>query len=183
MHKSVMDWVEAITIRDDLLTRAKILEIGSYNVNGSVREIFCKNASGETIPMDNYTGIDVVPGPGVDLVIPADGPNARKLPFVAAQFDLVLSTEALEHDAKFWETLAEIGRVMKLGARVLLTARGMRLAGNGFAYHGDAHFKDIYRFLPDAVPTLCALMRCKLIEWVEDPQKPGLFIYAERSES
>lgn len=37
----------------------RILEIGSYDVNGSVRKFF---------PESVYTGVDLCAGPGVDLV-------------------------------------------------------------------------------------------------------------------
>ena len=37
----------------------KVLEIGSYNVNGSIRAFF---------PNANYTGVDLCDGPGVDIV-------------------------------------------------------------------------------------------------------------------
>lgn len=186
MHHSVLQWAAQIIERDNLREREKILEIGSYDVNGSVRSFFGDRPMRMTFaglvdspPLidegDMYVGVDVSEGPGVDLVL-----KSRKLPFVPEQFDLVVSTEALEHDLRFWETLAEIDRVLRPGGRVILTARGMYLPGKGMPYHGDAHYKDAYRFLPDSVPTLCELMGCKLIEWTEDPQVPGLFIYGEK---
>jgi len=43
--------------------RGKVLEVGSYDVNGSVRPLF-KNR--QRFP--SYTGIDMREGPGVDMV-------------------------------------------------------------------------------------------------------------------
>jgi hypothetical protein len=39
---------------------ARVLEMGSYNVNGSVRDMFALAG--------RYVGVDLVEGPGVDLV-------------------------------------------------------------------------------------------------------------------
>ena len=60
-------------------------EIGSYNVNGSVRPLFARAAS--------YVGIDVRPGPGVDLVLDVCDADLGMLPFA----DIVVTTETLEH--------------------------------------------------------------------------------------
>ncbi len=179
MHPSVMTWVASIADRDGLRERKNILEIGSYNVNGSVRDLFPKHL--------HYTGIDVVPGPGVDMVTPDMGsfPDGW-----TNSFDLIVSTEALEHDGRFWRTLSEVRRVATLTpvpARIVLTMRGMKIQapnnGQGMPYHGSAHFKDVYRFLPDSIPFLAELCGMKVIEWHEDPQIPGLFIYGEMIDS
>ncbi len=178
MHKSVMTWVSSIVERDGLRSRASILEIGSFNVNGGVRSLFPEaNAN------DRYTGVDVCEGPGVDTVNPDMGVMPDQW---TNEFDLVISTEALEHDGRFWRTLSEIRRVSMIKptpARIILTFRGMRLGlvGDAFPYHGQGHFKDYYRFLPDSVPILADLCGMRVIEWKEDPQWPGLFIYGERA--
>lgn len=164
MHESVLRWM---TMKVDILGLAQksILEVGSYNVNGTVRPLF----SGP------YVGLDMTAGPGVDVV-----GVAKALPFQDAEFEVVVSTEMLEHDATFWLSLAEMGRVLKEGGELFLTFRGMRLNGMGFHYHGDTHFKDVYRFLPDSVPTLMQLAGCEVVEFSEDPQVPGLFVHGKK---
>lgn len=62
----------------------RVAEIGSRNVNGSIRYL---------MPGWEYIGVDALPGPGVDWV--ADGATWRP----GILFDLVVSTEALEHAA------------------------------------------------------------------------------------
>ena len=81
--------------RDDW---GRALEIGSANVNGSLRE-FCPSQV-------HYVGLDRFPGPGVDLV--AD--LSQGLPCEAGSFDVVLSSSALEHDPAFWETFCNAVR-------------------------------------------------------------------------
>jgi hypothetical protein len=79
MHDSARRFCESVV---PLLKRRKrVLEIGSRNVNGSIRYLF---------PRSEYIGIDLVQGPGVDIV--ADGATCTAEPF-----DCVISTEALEH--------------------------------------------------------------------------------------
>src|SRR5690242_14807098 len=121
MHDSVMKWVKQVVSKIDL-TGKTVLEVGSYNVNGSVRPLF-ESAK-------EYIGVDFRPGPGVDYVM-----NAHDLNFpihyfkivTDGLFDVVISTEMLEHDSEFWRSLSEMGRVLRPGGYLILTARG-----NGF---------------------------------------------------
>src|ERR1700720_2604472 len=69
-----------------------ILDVGSHDVNGTLRPYKPKHAA--------YLGVDQVAGPGVDQVL--DDPH--KLPFPDASFDLIVSTSCLEHDPMFWRT-------------------------------------------------------------------------------
>src|SRR5947208_8594501 len=66
----------------------RVLEIGSADRNGSLRPII------ESYHPSEYVGIDVEPGPGVDRVAEA-GQIAQV--FGEESFDLVVSTETLEH--------------------------------------------------------------------------------------
>jgi SAM-dependent methyltransferase len=108
----------------------RILDVGSYDVNGSLRSI----APAES----HYTGVDLGPGPGVDLVLE----TAQRYPFDDCSFDLVVSTSCFEHDGMFWLTFLEMMRVTRPGGVVFINA-----PSNG-AYH--AYPTDIWRFYPDA---------------------------------
>jgi SAM-dependent methyltransferase len=156
MHPSVMEWVGEKTREFDFNGQT-ILEVGSMNVNGSVRTLFAHASS--------YTGVDFMPGAGVDLVM-----NAHALEFPDASFDAVVSTEMLEHDDEFWLSVKEMGRVLRPGGLLLLTARG-----NGFWPH-DYPF-DYWRFMPTSFNKLIALAGCDVLEVREDwyPGHPGVF--------
>lgn len=116
-------------------------ELGSRNVNGSLR-----SACPDSI---HYTGADMEIGSGVDLVVaPGDS-----LPFASGAFDLVLSSSCLEHDPCFWETFLELMRVLAPGGYAYLN-----VPSNG-RYH--QHPLDCWRFYPDAGVALAGWARRK----------------------
>lgn len=154
MHPSVALWTQA-KVEQHALGGA-VLEVGSYDVNGSVRAFFAGC---------DYIGVDMREGPGVDRVA-----EASALPFDAGTFDVVVSTEMLEHDAAFWLSLPEMARVLKPGGHLLLTARS-----TGFPIHDFP--SDYWRFSPEAIGVLFALAGLTTVEIVPDPdpQSPGVF--------
>lgn len=99
---------------------AKVLEIGSYNVNeaaGGIRAIF----SGA-----EYTGVDLTEGPGVDLVS-----SGHEVDLPSDSFDVVLSSECFEHNPVWIETFANMYRMTKPGGLVIMTC-----ATKGRVEHG-----------------------------------------------
>jgi SAM-dependent methyltransferase len=67
-----------------------VLDVGSFDVGGSIRDFFKKN---------NYTGVDLIKGPNVDIVL--SGSELYKL---KQKFDIVISCECFEH-AKDWKEI------------------------------------------------------------------------------
>jgi hypothetical protein len=65
-----------------------VLEVGSLDVNGSLRPLL------EEVCPRTYVGIDIITGPGVDQVCSAEQLIER---FGAELFEAVVSTEMLEH--------------------------------------------------------------------------------------
>jgi SAM-dependent methyltransferase len=112
-----------------------ILDVGSYDVNGTLRPY-------APVFAHSYLGVDQVSGPGVDKVL--DDPH--KLPFDDDTFKLVVSSSCLEHDPMFWLTFAEIARVTAPGGFIYISA-----PANG-PYHG--HPGDCWRFYADAPKAL-----------------------------
>lgn len=133
----------------------RVLEIGSYNVNGSVRELFPDVAE--------YIGIDIVEGPGVDQVMSSHDASDVWIEW----FDVVLCCEMLEHDAAPWLTMDEVYNALKQGGHAIFTARG-----NGFKYHDPP---DRWRFLPEGFQALFDYAGFEVRAIVEDWQVPGLF--------
>lgn len=161
MHQSVIEWVSRITRSHDFAGKS-ILEVGSLDVNGSVRPLF-ESA-------DRYIGIDFRAGLGVDLVM-----NAHRLAFWNSSFDVVISTEMLEHDDEFWISMAEMGRVLKSKGVLIITARG-----NGFMPHD--YPADFWRFMPGSFTKLLSLAGCEPLEIAEDwyPGHPGVFGFGKK---
>jgi SAM-dependent methyltransferase len=113
---------------------AEILEIGSREVNGGLRQGAPPGAA--------YIGVDLVPGPGVDLVLE----NAYALPFAGDRFDAIVASSCFEHVAMFWLTFLEMVRVTKPGGFIYINA-----PSNG-EYH--RYPIDAWRFYPDAALAL-----------------------------
>ena len=69
-----------------------------------------------------YVGVDVVPGPEVDLV-----GGVEALPVPDASFDLVICTQVLEHVDDPRRAVAELRRVTAPGGRVLASTHGVQV--------------------------------------------------------
>jgi SAM-dependent methyltransferase len=110
-------------------TPARVLEIGSMNVNGALRDH-------KTSEME-YTGLDIEPGPGVDIVTE---PGAS-LPIPDDSFDLAIASSVFEHDPAFWVTFVEMCRVVRSGGYIYISA-----PSNGVFHQ---YPMDHWRFYPD----------------------------------
>ncbi len=107
-----------------------ILDIGSMDVNGSLRSTLSRPHA--------YTGVDLEAGKGVDVIVE----SAADLPFPDGFFDAVVSTSCFEHDGAFWTTFEEAVRVVKPGGVIYINA-----PSNG---HFHQHPLDCWRMQPDA---------------------------------
>ena len=137
---------------------SSILEIGSYDVNGSLRV--------SKPPTANWTGLDFEEGPGVDLVVKP----GNQLPFEDKAFDLVLASSVFEHDLEFWRTIRELARVSKPNGFIYLNA-----PSNGPFHRFPV---DGFRFYPDASIAFLNLIRelhpdAELVESFISDQSPG----------
>ena len=115
MHHQVMDWLRRV--KPLVGQRARVCDLGSRNVNGSPRDLFEPEAA-------LYVGVDVRPGDGVDVV--ADAADWHLGPRLL--FDLVISTEVLEHAANAATICANAYRLLRSGGVFLVTAAGVRRA-------------------------------------------------------
>lgn len=123
------NWIEDFTIVD----------IGSQDINGSLREVAPDSA--------NYIGLDFAEGVGVDLVI--DDPYC--LPIPDSTVDMVVSSSCFEHAEFFWLSFLEIARVLKPGGFIYLNS-----PSNGKFHRYPV---DCWRFYPDSGEALAAFAR------------------------
>jgi SAM-dependent methyltransferase len=107
-----------------------VLELGSMDVNGTLRSA-CP-------PSATYVGVDMEAGKGVDIVI---APK-QALPIRSNSADVIISTSQMEHDPFFWRTFLELVRVLKPGGVLYINA-----PSNGL-YH--RYPVDLWRFYPDS---------------------------------
>ena len=115
--------------------RKKILDVGSKNLNGSLRSVFAKEKW-------EYIGIDISKGKGVDIVLK----DPYKYPFKDQEFDAVVSSSCFEHCEMFWLAFKEMVRVTKNGGHIYISA----------PFKDGMHREpvDCWRFLPDGYKAL-----------------------------
>jgi SAM-dependent methyltransferase len=113
-----------------------VLEIGSKNYNGTLRDFANNNVS-------QYIGIDTVPGLGVDKLVE----DFYKLPYQDNSFDVCVSSSHLGHNEMFWVTFLEALRVLKPNGLLYLNS-----ASAWMFYHRLP--VDCWRFYPDAAKGL-----------------------------
>lgn len=157
MHQSVIDWVAGIVDRYHLQEKGA-LEVGSRNVNGSCRGLFC----------GPYVGVDLCAGPGVDVTA-----DAHALPVPPGSVEVVICTEMLEHDKAPWMTIREIARALVWGGHAIITARGI-----GFPKHN--YPADYWRFTADGMRILLEQGGLAAVEVIDDPGASGVFALARK---
>ena len=142
-------------------TGLKIVEIGSQDVNGSLKSV---------APVNNdYIGVDFVEGKGVDIILS----DPYVLPFEDSSIDVILSSSCYEHSEFFWLSFNEALRILKPTGLLYINA-----PSNG-PYH--RYPVDCWRFYPDSGVALekwanrsgyeCALLESftgvKKGEWID----------------
>src|SRR4051812_44120921 len=88
MHESSFHTYVASLLACDEINGLAVLEVGSRDVNGSVRPAIERSGPAR------YVGVDIEGGPGVDELCDASELVGR---FGAGSFDVVVSTELVEH--------------------------------------------------------------------------------------
>jgi SAM-dependent methyltransferase len=132
-HREQLQTVEHVrTMFPASFQGARVLEIGSLDINGGIRRFF-RNC--------DYTGLDVGPGPGVDVVCQGQDYAAPD-----GSFDTVVSCEVMEHNPHWRETLRNMLRMCRPGGLVLMTC-----ASTGRKEHGTT------RTLPGESPLTVGL--------------------------
>ena len=126
---------------------ARVLDIGSLDVNGTYRALI--------EPRWEYIGVDVAPGRNVDYVMSSEFDTG--LPESSA--DAVISGQCLEHCRNPFQLMAEVAKLAKPGAPILIVAPCA-----GWTQH--RYPIDCWRFYPDGMR---ALFEQSGIECVENP--------------
>lgn len=114
-----------------------LLDVGSYGVNGTYKEIFSDSEK------YLYTGLDVTPGSNVDYV-PSDPYRWPELQ--EESFDAIISGQAFEHIEYPWMIVEEMNRVLKKNGLICIVAPS----------RGPEHKYpvDCWRYYPDGFRSL-----------------------------
>ena len=147
MHKSAMrrmKWFVDNYIPKD--KKVRVLDVGSYNVNGSYRTLF----SGTQV---EYIGLDMCAGPNVDYV--------PKNPYLWSDledesFDFIISGNAFEHIEFPWVTMEQIYAKLKEGGIICILAP--------FAHIEHRYPTDCYRYFSDGFIALAKWVGLQVIE-------------------
>jgi SAM-dependent methyltransferase len=156
MNRGCVEFVVRSLTAPDVRGRS-VLEVGSRNVNGSLRWHV------ERLGPASYVGVDITDGPGVDQVCGVESLIGR---FGPDRFDLVFSTEMLEHVRDWRAALVNLKTVTKAGGILLFTTRS-----RGFGFHGYPF--DFWRYELSDVEALFGDFETLALE--SDPSEPGVF--------
>lgn len=110
----------------------QILDVGSLDINGCLREIFNQSPW-------QYTGLDIQSGPNVDIVLS----DPYKFPMEKESFDVVVSVSAMEHVEDIYAWSEELIRILKPNGLICLTAP--------FSWAFHQYPLDCWRFAPDGM--------------------------------
>lgn len=146
------------------LTAKKVIEVGSCDVNGSLRPVI------ESCAPLEYVGVDVVEGRGVDVICHAENLVEE---FGKENFDVVISTELLEHVRDWRRVITNIKNICRPDGIILITARSY-----GFPYHGYPY--DFWRYELDDMKNVFS--DCEILALEKDYLAPGVFVKVKKPE-
>lgn len=119
-HKEQQDFFIQVSSRFPryFLDSKRILEVGSQNINGSIREFFSKDSE--------YLGIDLGLARDVDWIVPGE---LIELPDKWA--DVCISTECFEHCENWKDVFVNMIRILSPGGLLILTCASLGRATHG----------------------------------------------------
>lgn len=144
----------------------RVLEVGSRVVQDPSMTL---RHHIESLGPDLYLGSDMESGVGVDVICRAE--ELVRSYGSPEGFDVVVSTELLEHVRDWRAAVSNMKQILKTGGVLLVTTRSL-----GFPYHGWP--SDHWRYeLNDMERIFCDM---KIEELEPDPKEPGVFLRARK---
>lgn len=162
MHYSVFKFFFDVMDIKELEGKA-VLEVGAYNVNGSLRDII-RETNG--MSAGSYIGTDLREGPMVDVIVPAELLDTH---YADNSFDAIICTEMLEHALDWQKAINNMKHLVKVGGFIFLTTRSI-----GFPLH--EHPYDYWRFSESDMSKIFSDFN--IVNISVDFQVPGIFVKA-----
>lgn len=122
----------------EIFTGTTVLEIGSLNINGTIRDFF---------DAQEYVGVDVADGPGVDVVA-----QGELLDYPDRWFNVCVSAECFEHNPYWLETFENMVRMSNRWVLFTCASEGRPEHGTRATTPNDSPFTvdwDYYRNLTE----------------------------------
>ncbi len=107
----------------------RVIEVGALDFNGSLRSYI------ESLGPREYVGVDREAGPGVDQVCDAAVLAER---FGPASFDLLVSTEMLEHVRHWRDVIRSFKNVLAPRGVLVATTRSRAFEFHGYPFDSGA---------------------------------------------
>lgn len=131
MHNECYEFIRTMKEKyPDYFVKKRVLELGSLNINGTVRDFF-KDC--------NYTGIDQTPGKDVDIVSKAHEFKSDKL------FDMIISAEMFEHDKYIKDSFINSRKLLKSDGIFIGTTANVNRIPHFESVGEDNYYKNVSR--------------------------------------
>jgi SAM-dependent methyltransferase len=140
----------------------RVIEVGCCDFNGSIRPLI------ESWQPSEYIGVDILEHPSVDIICSVEKLEER---FDKESFDVVISTEMIEHVRNWKLAISNLKNVCKPGGSILITTRSY-----GYPYHGYPN--DFWRFEIEDLKQIFS--DCEICALESDYQMPGVFIKVKK---
>lgn len=147
---------------EDIVRGKAVIEVGSRNVNGSLRPAV------EALNPQSYLGVDLEEGSGVDEICDAGELVGR---FGSEAFDLLISTFLVEHVSDWRKVISNFKNVLKPNGTLLVST-----ASKDFPYHGYPF--DYWRYELDDLRMIFSDFIVEVLE--EDTSKHLVYIIARK---
>ncbi len=138
----------------------RVLDLGSWDKTMTVRRFLTPYQPSK------YVGVDIKAAPFVDVVCKAEDTLDK---FGKQSFDIVVSTEVIEHTKDWKKVVSNIKNLLVTGGILVITTRSQ-----GFPFH--AFPMDYWRYEPHDLQDIFS--DCQINEIASDWERPGVFIKA-----
>ncbi|TRU53795.1 MAG: methyltransferase domain-containing protein [Microcystis aeruginosa Ma_QC_Ca_00000000_S207] len=158
------NYLTQLKVEEDVRGK-EIIEVGSHDVNGSLRSIL------HDFKPVKWLGVDIEQGLGVDEICSVYSLVER---FGSESFDTVICTEMIEHVQDWRKAIWNMGTILKPNGVLFITTRSQ-----GFPYHGYPY--DFWRYELEDMENIFSNMIIESL--IEDTTAPGVFMKARKPSS